>query len=65
MNQSPEGELESIAQAASGLQFLLIHSKNKAAMKAIVEDLANRKNSPLANAVGSALKSEMTKYNMI
>ena len=66
MKQSPEAEMESIAQAASGLQFLLEHNRdNKNAIKAIVEELAKQKNSPLANAVGNALQAELSKHGLI
>jgi hypothetical protein len=65
MQLSPEGELDSIAQAAKGLQFLFEHNRDKAAMRAIVDALASRPQSPLANAVGKALQSEFSKYNLI
>jgi hypothetical protein len=65
MQMGPEGELDSLAQAMRALQFAWAHGPDKQLMRTIVDALADRPESPLANAVGKALKQELHAYGMI
>jgi hypothetical protein len=53
---SVEAELKAISQAADALHFLRTNQGSNQAMNLIVGTLENRKSSPLANAVGKAMR---------
>ena len=64
MNIGIEGELDAIARAVRGIEFAYEH-QNQTIMRAIVETLASRPGSPLANAVERALRQELQEHDMI
>jgi len=62
---SVPAEFQAIAQVGHALQFLEENGGTAVAKSHVVEALANRPNSPIANAVGNALLAEMRKHHMI
>ncbi len=56
MHQSIQGELRAISETAQALVFLQENHASKEVIRTIVETLETQSGSPLANAVGKAIR---------